>query len=263
MLNKLIKYDFKSMFKNLMPLYLILIGFSILVRISGIAANHFSILKVPAGTLTILYIMLIFGSFIYTFIVSIKRFYTNILKDEGYLTNTLPVKKSNIVLSKILNSGIFLIITILIIILALIISYFPNQEVVNIFNGLKNSIESLGYNFIVVLLFMIVYLLLGYLNYIQIIYTSLAFGQMHNSNKIVDSFVSGLIIYTAAQTFNLITLGLFIVIFPDTIDMVNTNSVTPSFFTQIFLYGMILQIIYFVAYYVITTVVLNKKLNLE
>ena len=111
MLTKLLKYDFKSIFKSLAPIYLIAILLAFLTRIFNIAADKVSLLEYPAGFVSGLTVIVIIGIPFITFILGIAKYYTNMVKDEGYLTHTLPVRTTSILFSKIIIGSLIIFIT--------------------------------------------------------------------------------------------------------------------------------------------------------
>lgn len=86
MLGKMLKYDLKAMSKTMLPFFLVIIGMTVLNSFF----IHFEWMTgIIAGS------SIIFGLFIAlgvtALVMIITQFYHNVLGDEGYLTNTLPV----------------------------------------------------------------------------------------------------------------------------------------------------------------------------
>ena len=123
MLGKMLKYDLKAMSKTMLPFFLVIIGMTVLNSffihfewMSGIIAGSsiifglFIALGVTALVMIItqFYLLVAVAIFALTLIVMIQRFYKNLLGDEGYLTNTLPVGVDVILFSKLLSAMIWL-----------------------------------------------------------------------------------------------------------------------------------------------------------
>lgn len=121
MLRKLIKYEWKGFYK----MGLILLGVVVFATLLGFLASRsplWSDVRVydsfAAGLATtisvfsiILYIILLAGT-VYALLIYIAvRFYRTMYTDEGYLLHTLPVTKHQILISKLLVSSIWLLIT--------------------------------------------------------------------------------------------------------------------------------------------------------
>ena len=98
MLGKLMKHEFKTTSKVILPLYLILVVLTIFARIfaqSLFTAENSNIDSIGFGLFgglsVILYILGLFAVSIASFIYLLVRFYKNLFGDEGYLMHTLPV----------------------------------------------------------------------------------------------------------------------------------------------------------------------------
>ena len=121
MLRKLIKYEWKGFYK----MGLILLGVVVFATLLGFLASRsplWSDVRVydsfAAGLATtisvfsiILYIILLAGTVYAMLIYTAVRFYRTMYTDEGYLLHTLPVTKHQILISKLLVSSIWLLIT--------------------------------------------------------------------------------------------------------------------------------------------------------
>ena len=104
MLRKLLKYDFKYIFKIWLALSVLSVPMSAFggycgpMSIQGSEFDGFFIFG------TIISVLVIVGVAVIPFVMSLYRFYLNLYTDEGYLTFTLPVKKSDLLLSKFIFS---------------------------------------------------------------------------------------------------------------------------------------------------------------
>ena len=117
MLKKLLKYDFKAVFRYwwmllpTLPVLSILLGLAIRFLMSEEYLEGDTLLAsllVMAAVLFLFFgIILVSASALVTPILSLIRFYKHLYTDEGYLTFTLPVKRSTLLLSKVLNATIF------------------------------------------------------------------------------------------------------------------------------------------------------------
>lgn len=97
MLRKLLKYEFKATARTMVPLYIVLIAFSLFHLVINPldvleSTGNTSIRTIIAMLDIMLYVVLIVGLSIMTLVIMIQRFYKNLLGDEGYLMFTLPVK---------------------------------------------------------------------------------------------------------------------------------------------------------------------------
>ena len=102
MLGKLMKHEFKTTSKVILPLYLILVVLTIFARIfaqSLFTAENSNIDSIGFGLFgglsVILYILGLFAVSIASFIYLLVRFYKNLFGDEGYLMHT-PVSYTHL-----------------------------------------------------------------------------------------------------------------------------------------------------------------------
>ena len=263
MLSKLLKYDFKSLAKSLVPFYGLVILLGLLVRISGIVKEHFPVTSFINGMMLMFFIMLIVAILFYTFFVSIRRFYRNVLKDEGYLTNTLPVKRSNIILSQTITSFVFSVISTMVMIVALLVAFYTKGSLGEIFGFINKLFIAMEIEPWVGYLYTIMTMITGYMSYVLIFYLALILGHQRYSNKIVYSIVYGLVIYGVLQVLSLICVGLTIVIDPNSIDVMSNAYATFKDMASLFISSGILSILIPIGCYFLSCKFINTKLNLE
>ena len=110
MLGKVLKYDLISICKNLIPLYVVLLGLSLMVRILSLFDNV-SVIEILLGLMIFGLILISIFSILLTGIFSVKYYLENLFKDQAYLTHTLPVKKGILLLSKVITSLVTIICT--------------------------------------------------------------------------------------------------------------------------------------------------------
>ena len=103
MLGKVLKYDLKSLIKNLIPLYVVLFGLGLMIRILGLFDNV-SVIAIVCGLMIVALVFVSFLSVLLTGVFSVKYYLENLFKDQAYLTHTLPVKKGTLLLSKVFSS---------------------------------------------------------------------------------------------------------------------------------------------------------------
>ncbi len=116
MLKKLIKHDFKAVARTwwiiaVVVLCMSIIGAYMLTLVSKSAENEtFSLIDVVGVLFIIACVFAIIGSIIATVSLAFNRYYKNLFTDEGYLTFTLPVSRRDILLSKTINTFIWIIL---------------------------------------------------------------------------------------------------------------------------------------------------------
>lgn len=114
MLKKLLKYDFKSVFKVwwILAVITVAIAFvgSLALRVLNQSNGSSVFLNIFGGFLVVVSVITIALSFTATIFLAAYRFYKNFYSDEGYLTFTLPVKRSTLLLAKTINTFVWSLI---------------------------------------------------------------------------------------------------------------------------------------------------------
>lgn len=122
MLGRLIKHEWKSMYKMgclmlgalAVVTFLGWLSFQSLVRgLNGDALDTFGWMDVFGGLTMVLYVMLLVCVSAGTVIYIGVHFYRTMYTDEGYLTHTLPVTRHQILVSKLLVGGLWMMIVLL------------------------------------------------------------------------------------------------------------------------------------------------------
>lgn len=106
MLKKLLKYDFKALFR----IWWFAAAASVLISIAGGFGSRlfFSERDLPVAVQMVSLIIFMVGIFascvlaLMTFVLVFSRFYRNFFSDEGYLTFTLPVSRMTLLNSKVI-----------------------------------------------------------------------------------------------------------------------------------------------------------------
>ena len=193
MFGRLVKYDFRSMFKQF--------GFIWPAALLLALVNHFTLSgldstsavgETTAGMAMLVYVAILMAMFIITMIFVIQRFFKGLLGDEGYLMHTLPVKPWQLISSKLLSAVAATLLSIVVAILSILL-IAPFQwvhELGDLFRGLGylfthwNIQATHGVFFLLELLLLIcVGMAQGYLQ----LYLAMAIGHLFNRNRVAMS----------------------------------------------------------------------------
>lgn len=262
MLNKLLKYDLKYVYKPLIVFYALALIFSCLVRIIESFESTLILLiidKVCCGVVISMFASILINCFMRNW----ARFIKNIYKEESYLTHTLPVSKSKIYLSKVLTSIITLLSSFIVIIICLAICTLNKDTWVLLEETLESSalyFDSSVFSLIIVIITTIFFeflfmMLSGILGII--------IGHKSNNLKIVKSIILGLLIYILLSLLSvgiLYFIGLFnkgiMTIFSST--LVNSNTLKTMMLIGIGVYAVYNIVIYFIG-----NRILNSGVNID
>lgn len=272
MIKKLIKYEFFSCIKIMSVLWCSLIAISIMFYVSRTfnsltahsTASDF-ISNTIATVSLILYGLLISALVVVCVTIIIQRFYNSLLGDEGYLMNTLPVKKWQLITSKGIIALFNICVSIIVIIISVLI--LNRENVVKDIVGIAaefNANHALYYLMPEALLLMI----LGILVFIYQIYASISIGQLFNKYCILASVASFILINIVLTTIETVArLALT--------DLIDNNKAFYDFYVYLsnsnhlvleqqlpILIIFIIEAVLLVIYHIITERILTNKLNL-
>ena len=116
MLKQLLKYEFKATSRVYGGLYLALALLSVVL---GLSCRGQTLLPSNTGLwqftviLSIVYAAVIAAIAVLCFVTTIQRFTKNLLGREGYLMHTLPVTETQLILSKLITSMVWVVVSIL------------------------------------------------------------------------------------------------------------------------------------------------------
>ncbi len=265
MLGKLLKYEIKATSRILLPLYLVLFVVAVVNRV----LNPFEILENAQGfniqiliniLSIILYFIITFSVMAATFIIMIQRFYKNFLGDEGYLSFTLPVETWKHVLSKLLASMMWIILSILAVMASIIII----ADIDSLMSGFSTFLEEIGTTFGSGIYIMLpIYMLLGLTLAILVIYNSISIGHQFQNHKLLASFATFGVFYFFNQIVLVVLLMIYVIINYGSLDAVPINATTVP--NVGFLVGTVIAtlLLMSIVHFISTNYFLKNKLNLE
>ena len=193
MLFKLLKYDFRSMWKTFSLVWAACLVLALVNRFTLPFEGQTNVTIGPGdGILAFITALVFFGvlfaMFVAVMIFVIQRFYKGLLGDEGYLMNTLPVQSWQLVLSKLVCAVFVSIASMIIVFLAFLVlvpirwkMVFSLAFIQELWQGLVGNPGALLYLFE-----MCVMVALGLAMLILMVYLAMAVGQMF-SHRIVMS----------------------------------------------------------------------------
>lgn len=276
MLGKLLKYEFKNTAKVMLTIYLVVIAVSILNAITlnlDITSTHTStFMSVIEFSFLLLYVLTLFALFIVTYIYVCYHFYKTMYSDQGYLTHTLPVGPLTTFHAKLLTAFIWMTCSIALLILSifLLLAVVTHGGIFSSANWQLFITEletEFNISFGLFLAYMLIGILLSIVHALLIIYASASVGQLSNTNKVAFSIVAGIIFYFAEQLISTVVLLIFGLHFfhPVMITEAGTNTTyTESMsFLSVLNTGLIITVIFAAIYYVISTVIIKKHINLD
>ncbi len=267
MVRKLIKYDFSSYLKLLLPVQLILLGIAALNRIVQLFENNSDAYGIFFTSSIVLYIISIWVLLVLTLVVSIVRFYQGMYSSEGYLSHTLPVTPTQHILSKLLTSVLFYLGSFLAIFLSFMIVTLGEMNV-ELFKAAGYLIGRLSkdiHGHIALYALELIAIMIGEVICATLcMYFCISVGQLAKKRKVLAAFGVYFGLYFVSQL-----IGTIIIVFLNYINYETTLQIiawvgehTVPFVHLLFGGTILLQVILSLAYYFITRYIMSKKLNL-
>ena len=260
MLGKLLKYDMKSMFRVFIPLWLALLAVSFINHYTIKFDSNAIVGTIPTVIFMILYVGLIMAVMVVSVALIIMRFYNGLLKDEGYLMFTLPVRPWQLVTSKCITATVIVVLSFVAGFLSLGIVTLNASVVPDFFKALHHALPHITGDMVVTVVLTLLLILAAIIASVTHVYASLALGHLAHSHRVGWSFLAFIGINIVFST-----LGVFLGNLADhyhwTFELQMTNRVAAvNFVLGILLALCVIEIVIFFA---ITERILSKRLNLE
>jgi hypothetical protein len=266
MLGKLFKYEIKSTSRIFLTLYFIIIGVSAVSKLFNVLSEKLDIMLMPSAFLMSLYIVTVIGMFIATVIIMVRRFYTNLTGDEGYLMFTLPVDVWKHVFVKTVTAVIWTLTGIAAALVSIFIVAFYREMFGDIYTLLSTVYESFKMQYemniylfaVKIAVIAVLSCAAGYL----MIFTAISFGQLFHSHRAVYSVAIYFALYTLNQILSVIS---FAVISAADKTLWNRflNNDLKAIGSWLLLYTGIGVVFMICVYFFCSTYLLKNKLNLE
>ena len=264
MLGKLMKYEWKSTWKLLVPANLLIVVMTLLACITvRIDFYDFDIegIEFIAVLIILMYVLSMFVVLVGGAIYLIYRFYTSTYGDQGYLLHTLPVDKHHIIIAKVLVSTLWIILSSFLMYMSVI---FLFHEEGDIFEEIINGISTFGRIFtgtaygekipFFTVVMMLITLLVNLFVRVLKVTACISLGQLSSNHKVMLSFAY----YFAFYVFQQIVNGFYLIFMA----YVSENSGN-WFFEVTWEFSLIVGLIYTVLFYMLTWHVMDKQLNLD
>lgn len=261
MLGKVLGLDMKACAKMFLPMYLVAAALTGLAKLTMILFQHNdnTLVSLSIGLTMVLYGVTIFALVILPMVFMVIYFYRHFLTDQGYLTFTLPVKTSTLVVSQQINGIIWTILSVVVLCAALFgmfgnyiidswsdikemfrgIFFFVPQALADFFGNKVNGLTR-----ILVISMLVVEVLFLYSS----LYASMALGQLYTKHKILGSVIAYIGIRIAVSILN--SVASFVLFYVNSVNVYLAYQVVEQIFLGVFCVG-------------ITIYILKNKLNLD
>lgn len=259
MIKKLLKYDLNWIYKPLFVLYALALVLSVFTKIFA-PASDLMFFGIITYALVLLTTVLLIGILMYTVIRLWSRFNLSLYGDESYLTYTLPVKRKEIYISKVLTAIITLASSLLVIFISRwitntrFISFLDMDNLLYTFRQVYNtsSFTVVTIMFIYCFVLSLLITLIGYFSIMTI--------NKYGSNKNYEYSVLGISLFL--WTFILMVPYTFII---NTLDRFRMDNAIPD--ANGIVYGIrpgtysLLLLLYFIGSCIFYYIFSKKKFN--
>ena len=265
MLRKLIKHEFRATGRVMGPLFGLLLIAAIAARFSvGVLLESSArFLNLLGGLFTTAFVIAIVGVCVMSLVLMINRFRTNLLGDEGYIMFTLPASVHQQIWSKLIVSAVWFIATGLAVVAAGFILVAQQGFWLEIRRGFAEIFRHLtayyAFNGTAFLFELLALIFVGCCVLCLEFYAAMAIGHSFANHKVLYSVLSFLGLQFVMQLLSGgILVGtnydILVVALPSD-GVLAMHSVMLTVIASTAVFGAV--------YYVITTMFLKKRLNLE
>lgn len=270
MLGKLLKHDFKALFRNYSLLFAVLLLVTLLYKVCLLLPKNI-VLNFTNGLMGALYVIVILGCLFGAAAINIVRFYKNLVTDEGYLTFTLPVSSKQIVASKLISTLVMDVLMAVAVLLSTLVLRSNLPVLAELYQSIEEALHQIASNaeYRPLIVSVVGYSALACIYTQMGAFTAVAIGQTNRTHKIaagvgayaliyfLTQCVMGVVVFLWAQQFHLYNIN---------IDVANID-VTPIEVLHaanglFFIVGAV-AVVLGVACFFLTDYLFAKKLNLE
>ena len=267
MLGKLIGYETKAFGRIMLPLYGAMLAFALFTGLSIRFLPEDIMQGLPGVLIFMLYTFLMLAIIIMTCVLSVTRFYKNLLGEEGYLMFSLPTDTATLIASKVISVVIWSTLSAIVAVLSIALSVLGAGGI----EPFRDIIEFMSYPEIVerlpsvlgVTTMTVLIIIIGTAASIVRIYAGIAIGHQFNSHRILFSILALVAFNVIGTTLSSIlgSLGYYSGVFDSLSRIFDADTLQGLYLAQA---GMIvLALVQVVFFGLLTWVLLDRKLNFE
>ncbi len=269
MVKKLFKHEILAYLRVIVPMHLILFGVAILSRIVQLFDNNSTAYNIVFASSVVAFCVGIVVCILLTLIFGIKRFYSNLFTQEGYLSFTLPVTPNQHIFVKSTVAVLFSIVSFVMIAIATCVITF-GEVCVELFKAgiflIKELFSFFTFNTPILILMGIVAIVLTLYTSYMLYYSCIAIGQCAKKNRVAAAVGVFFIYYFIEQVIGTIFI-IIVTVFYEQLQLEKLfEYLTEHVITANYLFwgvAIISSAIGFAIFYFITKHIITKKLNLE
>ena len=219
MLSKLIKHEFRATSRIMWPVFLGMLALTALMRFSQLLLNggHIPWLLQLIGVLLVIGFMMGLGALAFVpLVLSAVRWRDHVLKDEGYLTLTLPVSLHQLLISKLIVSAVWYAAAFIVGLLSLLIAvsgWSTLQYVPDFFNDVFTAFFEMEASLRSHALLIVFELFCNFVFAVSaaelVVYAAYSIGYSFNKHKTLWTTILVLVFFQLAQFTAIAMIGAF------------------------------------------------------
>ena len=186
MLGKLIKYEFKATSRIFVPMIAALLIIAVVNAIFSPFDGNF---QLPSAIAMFLYVAAIIGIAVLALMVTIKRFYSSLLTDEGYLMMTLPASADQHIWSKAITAAVWVAASLIATVISVIIIAFDGSSFGSlcskIASGFNEITNYMGAHIGILAVLWVVILVVDLFSQLMVIYMCISIGHQMPKHPVV------------------------------------------------------------------------------
>ena len=205
---KMLKYEFRAMFRALLPLFggLLLGGLVTRFCIWMEDRTDASALQVFGILIITIFFIGCAAAVVLTAVLSVVRFARTVHGDEGYLTNTLPVSVHTILLSRVLVSLVSLILAAGVVVLSVMICTFHLSDVKDLGKLIMELLHRMNLETGTLAIRIVLTALTALMTLILELFAAISIGHSFANRKVGMSVLFVFVLYIARQIISSIVL---------------------------------------------------------
>lgn len=269
MLGKVFKHEMKSTARLFLPMMIGFVVVTLLCKLTfessySLFLDHGRLLDTIMMIFFCLYFIYVIALFVMTGVFIAMHFYKTMAGDQGYLTNTLPVKASTLIQAKTLAAVIWEIIAGALLFLSFIlffIGHIQMYDLLEFFGNLRDLYHELALymNMPLLITEAVIILILELISGPLMLYAAVALGHLFRKHRVLWAVVSYFVIYVALQ---IITSTFFTALSYSSFlfrSSVDTYRVMGDFI----LFTIVVSALCTAGFYAITNYIFARRLNLD
>ena len=262
MIKSLIYYDVKKITGTLPYFYAFAIFFACLTRFINIWKDIqflFIIGQIFQGVAFAMIVNILVNVFLSAIV---RSFVPSFFGDESYLTHTLPVEKSKLLLSKVISTILLTLVSVLVCLISLAIMFYSKDFMLIIKNSISVTVVNMNLSVEGFIILIALVLFLQILTTLLMGYSAIFQGYFNSDKKVLKSFIWFAIFYFATMMINLI-IAIIVCAIGGNLQELFASEISGKMLTTLLITVTINYLLFAVAFYIISQKLFERGVNLD